>query len=147
MSWWCHQMETFSVFLALWCVWCVCVCGRGVHWSLVNCPHKGQWCRALIFSLICASINGLVSNWNVSDLRRHHAYYDITVMVNMHACPLYSVRSWNNDSCCIFLTFLFSSCSLGFSLFYALLYMCYNKTLLFDWMLTWFCGMNIRPSH
>ena len=27
---------------------------RGIHWSPVNSPHKGQWRRALVFSLICA---------------------------------------------------------------------------------------------
>ena len=27
---------------------------RGIHWSLVNSPHKGQWRGALMFSLICA---------------------------------------------------------------------------------------------
>ena len=26
---------------------------RGIHWSPVDSPHKGQWCRALMFSLIC----------------------------------------------------------------------------------------------
>ena len=31
---------------------------RGIHRSLVNSPHKGQWRRALMFSLICAWING-----------------------------------------------------------------------------------------
>ena len=25
----------------------------GIHWSPVNSPHKGQWGRALMFSLIC----------------------------------------------------------------------------------------------
>ena len=29
---------------------------RGIHRSLVNSAHKGQWRRALIFSLICAWI-------------------------------------------------------------------------------------------
>ena len=27
---------------------------RGIHWSPVNSPHKGQWHGALMFSLICA---------------------------------------------------------------------------------------------
>ena len=31
---------------------------RGIHRSPVNFPHKGQWRGALIFSLICAWING-----------------------------------------------------------------------------------------
>ena len=31
---------------------------RGIHWSLVNSPHKGKWRGALMISLICAWING-----------------------------------------------------------------------------------------
>ena len=31
---------------------------RGIHRLPVNSPHKGQWRGALIYSLICASING-----------------------------------------------------------------------------------------
>ena len=44
-------------------------------------PQKGQWRRALMFSLICAWINGWVSNSEAGDLRRHRAHYDVTVMV------------------------------------------------------------------
>ena len=32
---------------------------RGIHRSLVNSPPKGQWCGALMFSLICAWIKRL----------------------------------------------------------------------------------------
>ena len=46
---------------------------RGIRWSPVNSPYKGQWRGALIFSLICACINGLVNNREAGDLRRHHA--------------------------------------------------------------------------
>ena len=35
---------------------------RGIHRSPVNSPHKGQWRRALMFSLICIWINGWVNN-------------------------------------------------------------------------------------
>ena len=35
---------------------------RGIHRSPLNSPHKGQWRRALMFSLICAWINGWVNN-------------------------------------------------------------------------------------
>ena len=35
---------------------------RGIHRSPVNSPHKGQWRRALMFSLICARINAWVNN-------------------------------------------------------------------------------------
>ena len=34
---------------------------RGIHWSPVNYPHKGQWRGALMFSLICVWINGWVN--------------------------------------------------------------------------------------
>ena len=54
---------------------------RGIHWSLVNSPHKGQRRRALMFSLICARINGWVNNGEAGDLRRHRAHYDVTVML------------------------------------------------------------------
>ena len=32
----------------------------GIHRSSVNSPHEGQWCGALMFSLICSWINGWV---------------------------------------------------------------------------------------
>ena len=35
---------------------------RGIHRSPVNSPHKGQWCGALMFSLIYAWINDWVNN-------------------------------------------------------------------------------------
>ena len=53
---------------------------RGIHRSPVNSPHKGQWHGALMFSLICAWINGWVNNRWAGDLRRHRAHYDVTVM-------------------------------------------------------------------
>ena len=53
---------------------------RGIHWSPVDFPHKGQWCGALIFSLICTWTIGWANIRDTSDLSRHHAYYDVTVM-------------------------------------------------------------------
>ena len=53
---------------------------RLIHRSPVNSPHKGQWLGALMFSLICALINGWVNNCEAGDLRRHHIHYDVTVM-------------------------------------------------------------------
>ena len=53
---------------------------RGIHRSPVNAPHKGQWRGALIFSLICAWINGCVNSREAGDLRRHRTHYDVTVM-------------------------------------------------------------------
>ena len=53
---------------------------RGIHRSTVNSPHKGQWRRALMFSLICVWINGWVNNREARDLRRLRAHYDVIVM-------------------------------------------------------------------
>ena len=55
---------------------------RGIHRSPVNSPHKGQWCGASMFPLICAWINGWVKNRKAGDLRRNRAHYDVTVMRN-----------------------------------------------------------------
>ena len=68
---------------------------RGIHRSPVNSPHKGQWCGALMFSLICASINGWVNNREAGDLRRYHTHYDVTVMIGPY----------------LLLTLVFSNCS------------------------------------
>ena len=56
------------------------LCG-GIHLWPVNSPQKGQWRIALMFSLICAWINGWMNNREAGDLRRHRAHYDVTVMV------------------------------------------------------------------
>ena len=71
ISWWRHQMETFSALLAL------CV---GNSPEPVNSPHKGQWRGALMFSLICAWINGWVNNHGADNLGRQRAHYDVIVM-------------------------------------------------------------------
>ena len=55
--------------------------GRGIPRSPVNSPHKSQWCGALIFSLICTWINGLV-NREAGDLRRHRTH-DVIVMIQI----------------------------------------------------------------
>ena len=65
-------METFSASLS-----------RCAGNSPVNSPHKSQWRGALMFSLICAWTNAWVNNRNAGDLRRRHAYYDVTV-INLH---------------------------------------------------------------
>ena len=53
---------------------------RGIHRSPVNSPHKGRWCGALMFALLCAWINGWVNNREADDLRRFRAHYDVIVM-------------------------------------------------------------------
>ena len=69
-------METFSALLAL------CAGNSPVP---VNSPHKGQWRGALMFSLICARINGWVNNRKAGDLRRHSGHYGVDVMINVSA--------------------------------------------------------------
>ena len=52
----------------------------GIHRSPVNSPHKCLWRGALMFSLICAWINGWVNKREAGDWRPHQAHYDVTVM-------------------------------------------------------------------
>ena len=73
IPWWRHQMETFSVLLAL-CAWN----------SPVNSPHKGQSRGVLI--------NGWVNNREAGDLRRQRANYDVVVVHNNSA--LVQVKAW-----------------------------------------------------
>ena len=56
---------------------------QGIHRSPVNSPHKGQWRGALMFSLLCAWINGWVNTSEAGDLSRHRAHYDVTVMISL----------------------------------------------------------------
>ena len=68
-------METFSALLAL------CVGNSAGNSPVpVNYPHKGQWRGDLIFSLVCAWINGWVNHREAVDLRRYRTHYDVTVM-------------------------------------------------------------------
>ena len=89
VRWWHHQMETFSALPG----------PLGIRWSPVNSPHKGQWRRALMFSLTCAWTNGWVNNSDASDLNRHHAHYGVTVMIYHHdivatmKCDSINIRS------------------------------------------------------
>ena len=57
---------------------------REIHRSPVNFPHKGQWRGALMFTLICARMNGWVNNREAGDLRRYLAHYDVIVMIMEH---------------------------------------------------------------
>ena len=64
---------------------------RGIHRSPVNSPHKGQWRGALMFSSICARINGWANNREAGDVRRHRGHYDVIAM------PYYVIRpQWFN---------------------------------------------------
>ena len=66
----------------------------GLPRSPVNSPHKGQWGGALMFSLICAWIDGWVNHREGGDLRRHRAHYDVTVM--MKSPPIAKAVSFSN---------------------------------------------------
>ena len=66
---------------------------RGIHWSLVVSPHKGQWRRALMFSLISAWTNGWTNNRDPGDLRRCPARNDVTVMFSDNLFRL----SWSSS--------------------------------------------------
>ena len=72
LPWWRHQMETFSALLV------ICTGNSPVTSEF---PDKGQWGGALMFSLICAWINGWVNNCVPGDLSRDRAHYDVTVMI------------------------------------------------------------------
>ena len=55
------------------------------YWPFVrgipmNSPHKCHWRGALIFSLICAWINGWVNTREAGHLIHHGAHYDVIVM-------------------------------------------------------------------
>ena len=64
-----------------YCYWPFSAFVRGIHRSSLNSLHKDQWRGALMFSVICAWINGWVNNRKTGDLRRHHhAHYDVIVM-------------------------------------------------------------------
>ena len=53
---------------------------RGIHQSPMNSLHKVQWHGALIFSLICACINGWGNNRKASGLKRKRTHYDVTLI-------------------------------------------------------------------
>ena len=73
---------------------------RGIPRSSVNSPHKGQWRGALMFSLICARINGWVNDREAGDLRRYRAHYDVTVINSLLWIPfIYIVNDENCRAC------------------------------------------------
>ena len=71
-TWRRHQMKTFSALLAF------CAGNSPVTGGFPL--HKGQWRRALMFSLICAWTNSWANNGDASSLRCHHTHYDVIVM-------------------------------------------------------------------
>ena len=97
IKWWRHQMETFSA-VPLW--------GEFTRQRWIP---RTKWRGALVFSLICAWINGWANNREAGDLRRHRAHYDVIVMdyseVWTKLPPLQTTFSnafsWINDYFCI----------------------------------------------
>ena len=75
-------------------------------------PHKGEWHRALMFSLICAWINGWVNNREAGDLRHYHTHYDVIVMLN-HVLMI----SWLPDFISGYYM-IFCTCTLKFEIFW-----------------------------
>ena len=53
---------------------------RGIHRSPIDSPQKGQWRKALMFSLMCAWTNGWEICWYAGDLRRNDAHCDVIAM-------------------------------------------------------------------
>ena len=73
VTWWHLQMKILSAILAI-CAW--------------NSPVTGEfhlqrpWRGALMFSLICAWINGWINNREAGDLRRHRTHsYGVTTKI------------------------------------------------------------------
>ena len=79
---------------------------RGIHRFPVNFPHKGQWRGALMFSLICALIDGWVNYGEAGDLRHHRAHYGVIVMIAIRVCTvghihkLLILRRQGSHCCC-----------------------------------------------
>ena len=68
---------------------------QGIHRSPVNSSHKGQWRRALMFSLICAWINHWVNKGEAGDLRCYRGHYDVIVMCHhLYRCNRTASTRW-----------------------------------------------------
>ena len=91
LTWWRHQMETFSALLV------ICV-GKFTGHRWVSCTNASD-AEALMFSLICAWINVWVNNRETGSLGRHRAHYDVTVMMPTYMfvingpCNIHSVQN------------------------------------------------------
>ena len=70
-TWWRHQMETFSAWLA------ICAGNSPVPGEF---PVQRPVMRSLTFSLICVWIKGWVNNREAGDLRSYRTHYDVIVM-------------------------------------------------------------------
>ena len=91
LTWWRHQIETFSALLAI-CAGNSPVTGEfpaqrpvmrsfGVFFDLrLNQQLIKQWSNAELWCLFCAWLSGWVNNGEAGDLRHHRAHYEVTVM-------------------------------------------------------------------
>ena len=59
---------------------------RGIGRSPVNVPHKGQWRRALMFSLICAWINAWVNNREAGETPSRSLWRHYNVLASNKVC-------------------------------------------------------------
>ena len=100
ITWWRHQMETFSALLALF---------------ETNTPVTVEFLSQrpvtrsfdVVFSLCLIWTNGWVNNHEAGDLRHYRAHYDGTVMSKDHLLPLVNTpfdnvnynRDWFMKSC------------------------------------------------
>ena len=95
ITWWRHQMETFSALLAL--------C-EGIPSVTGGFPSQ----RQVMFALICAWTNSWANYQDAGDLRRHRAHYDVTVMrvqiFNLSSSLLqsdwYRILQMTRELCC-----------------------------------------------
>ena len=60
-------------------------------------PTQRSVTRSFDFSLICAWMDGWVNNREAGDLRRHRAYYDVTVLSTAESASM----SWCHQICCL----------------------------------------------
>ena len=91
-GWWHDDVIKWKHFPRYWpLVW-------AIHRWPVNSRHKGQWRGALMFSLICAWINGGVNNSEAVDLRRDRAHYDVTVLEMMDTGSVWLPHSYYGNN-------------------------------------------------
>ena len=58
---------------------------RGIHQSLVDSPHKGQWRGTLKIPLFCTSTKGWANNQDTGVLRHYSPHYDVNEL-----CPFFT---------------------------------------------------------
>ena len=81
--WWHRQMETFPRYWPF---------VRGIYWSQVDSPQKGQWRATLMLSLICTWTNVRANNRYAGDLRSHHSDCGVTMIHSFHNVRKFAPR-------------------------------------------------------